>query len=301
MQSVQRVKDRVQSLAQGKADRIAPIVLAVLILMLCWTLAALFWWIMAPPQAIQPEQVSLGSQQSSVPNISNFALFQEVGATAQAAESNVVLQLQGVVVASPSHNSSAVIKVNDVADRYLVGETLDNTGYQLAEVYWDKVILRQNNGEQKVLEFSGLENLYQLLRPDAAQNSNASTSNSAGSNGTSTAQNNTANTNSTTGMNPTQRALGQAIDQIQENREQYLKNMGVNASGGQGYEITDQTPAALKNKLGLKSGDRILSLNGQTVGQGQTEAQLLEQAKREGKVRIEVKRGDQVMTFQQDL
>ncbi len=301
MQSVQRVKDRVQSLAQGKADRIAPIVLAVLILMLCWTLAALFWWIMAPPQAIQPEQVSLGSQQSSVPNISNFALFQEVGATAQAAESNVVLQLQGVVVASPSHNSSAVIKVNDVADRYLVGETLDNTGYQLAEVYWDKVILRQNNGEQKVLEFSGLENLYQPLRPDAAQNSNASTSNSAGSNGTSTAQNNTANTNSTTGMNPTQRALGQAIDQIQENREQYLKNMGVNASGGQGYEITDQTPAALKNKLGLKSGDRILSLNGQTVGQGQTEAQLLEQAKREGKVRIEVKRGDQVMTFQQDL
>ncbi|QIO10051.1 type II secretion system protein N [Acinetobacter lanii] len=301
MQGLQRVKDQVQSLAQGKADRIAPIVLAVLILMLCWTLAALFWWIMAPPQAIQPEQVSLGSQQPSVPNISNFALFQEVGSTAQAAESNVVLQLQGVVVASPSYNSSAVIKVNDVADRYLVGETLDNTGYQLAEVYWDKVILRQNNGEQKVLEFSGLENLYQPLGPDAAQNSNASTSNSAGSNGTSNAQANTANTNSTTGMNPTQRALGQAIDQIQENREQYLKNMGVNASGGQGYEITDQTPAALKNKLGLKSGDRILSLNGQTVGQGQTEAQLLEQAKREGKVRIEVKRGDQVMTFQQDL
>ena len=58
---------------------------------------------------------------------------------------------------------------------------------------------------------------------------------------------------------------------------------------------------ALRNKLGLQPGDRIMSLNGQTVGQGQTEAQLLEQARREGQVRLEIKRGDQVMTVQQDF
>ncbi|MNC38614.1 hypothetical protein D3C75_872320 [compost metagenome] len=88
---------------------------------------------------------------------------------------------------------------------------------------------------------------------------------------------------------------------MNENRDEYLKNMGVNASGGQGYEVTDQTPAALRNKLGLRSGDRILSLNGQSVGQGQSDVQLLEQAKRDGKVKIEIKRGDQVMTIQQSL
>jgi len=44
-----------------------------------------------------------------------------------------------------------------------------------------------------------------------------------------------------------------------------------------------------------------LSLNGQTLSQGQTEAQLLEQARREGQVKLEIKRGDQVMTIQQDL
>lgn len=297
MQTLNQFKEKMSGLSWAKADRIAPLVLGLLILILTWTLASLFWWLVAPPQAIQPEQVRLGSQQPTVPNISSFALFQEPSNTAQAAESNVAMQLQGVVVASPSQNSSAVIKVNDIADRYSVGETLENTGYQLVEVYWDKVILRQNNGEQKVLEFSSLEHLYQPF----GTNATPPNADATGSNPAPNTSMNTANTNSPAGINPTQRALGQAIDQIQENREQYLKNMGVKASGGQGYEITDQTPAALKNKLGLQSGDRILSLNGQTVGQGQTEAQLLEQAKREGKVKIEVKRGDQVMTFQQDL
>ena len=298
MSGLQSFKEKIQNWSFSKTDRIAPFVLSLLILLLCWTLASLFWWLIAPPQAIQAEQVNLGSQQAAVPNISSFALFQEVGTSSQAADANVVMQLQGVVVASPSQNSSAVIKVNDVAERYQVGDSLDNTGYQLAEVYWDKVILRQNNGQTKILQFSTIENLYQPMGTEAAS-ANNNTSPTA-QNSSSNSSNNTANNNST-GMTNSQRALGQAIDQIQENREQYLKNMGVNASGSQGYEVTDQTPAAVKNKLGLKSGDRILSLNGQTVGQGQTEAQLLEQAKREGKVRIEVKRGDQVMTFQQDL
>ncbi|EPK2779245.1 PDZ domain-containing protein, partial [Acinetobacter baumannii] len=53
--------------------------------------------------------------------------------------------------------------------------------------------------------------------------------------------------------------------------------------------------------LGLRPGDRIVSLNGQTVGQGQTDVQLLEQARRAGQVKIEIKRGDQVMTIQQNF
>ena len=87
---------------------------------------------------------------------------------------------------------------------------------------------------------------------------------------------------------------------MQENKDQYLQNMGVSASDG-GFEITSRTPAALRNRLGLRPGDRILSLNGQTLSQGQTEAQLLEQARREGQVKLEIKRGDQTMTIQQDL
>ena len=90
------------------------------------------------------------------------------------------------------------------------------------------------------------------------------------------------------------------MQKIQEDRDQYLKDMGVNAASG-GYEVTARTPAALRSKLGLQPGDRIMSLNGQAVGQGQSDAQLLEQARREGQVKIEIKRGDQVMTIQQNF
>ena len=88
---------------------------------------------------------------------------------------------------------------------------------------------------------------------------------------------------------------------MQDNREQYLKNMGVSGGGADGYEISEQTPAKLKNALGLRAGDRILSVNGQSIGQGLSEVQLLEQVRRAGHAKIEIKRGDQVMTIQQNF
>lgn len=290
---MQKLKAKLDTLSWGQADRLAPLALLILILLLCWKLASLFWWTIAPPQLIQVEPVNIGSQQAQVPNISAFLLFQEAGATASSADANLAMQLQGVFVASPSTNSSAVIKVNELSDRYVVGENIENSSYRLSEVYWDRVVLQQSSGATKELLFSGIENLNQSMSLESAQQ------NVAAANQASNSQ--MPNSQSSSNTNNGQRALGQAIDQIQENREQYLKNMGVNASNGQGYEVTDQTPSALRNKLGLRSGDRILSLNGQPVGQGQSDAQLLEQAKKEGKVRIEIKRGDQVMTIQQDL
>ena len=291
------LKDKLPQLSWQHADRLAPWVLLLLILLLCWKLASLFWWVVAPPQVLQAEPVSLGSQQPLVPNISSFSLFQETGTTAANTDANLVLVLQGVIVASPRSNSSAVIKVNEVADRYLIGQTLEGSSFQLAEVYWDRVVLSQGGGATQELQFSGIENLNQSMLPEQ----NGASENSAMQNNSMSSDAAQPSNSVAPVHNSNQNALGQAIDKIQENRDQYLKGLGVNTTGGQGYEVTDQTPAALKNKLGLRSGDRILSLNGQAVGQGQSDVQLLEQAKKEGKVRIEVKRGDQVMTFQQEL
>lgn len=274
--------EKIQQLNWKQADRAAPILLALLILYLCWKLASIFWLLMAPPQVIQLERVELGSQQPQVPNLSSFALFQEAGKSA-ASDENINLVLQGVVVSFPSQFSSAVIKVNDVADRYRVGESIDTTSYQLAEVYWDRVVLRQNNGTTRELPFKRIENgLDQTIVQPVV---NASSSNHQSIQAVPSQENS---------------ALGQAVQKIQEDREQYLKDMGVNAASG-GYEVTSRTPAALRSKLGLQPGDRIMSLNGQAVGQGQSDAQLLEQARREGQVKLEIKRGDQVMTIQQNF
>lgn len=267
-------------------DRAAPVVLLLLILYLCWKLAALFWLLIAPPQAMQLDRVELGSQQAQIPNIGAFSLFQEVGQSAGVVETANII-LQGVVVASPSYNSSAVLKINDQVDRYRVGEMLANSGFELAEVYWDRVILRRSTGATQEVLFKGLENgLNQPIVPETSASSSSMPAMPS---------------NSGMPEQPSpQNEIGRAIQQMQENKDQYLQNMGVSAADGS-YEVTSRTPAALRNRLGLRPGDRILSLNGQTLSQGQTEAQLLEQARREGQVKLEIKRGDQVMTIQQDL
>ena len=281
-----------QQLDVQKLDRAAPWVLVLLILMLCWKLAALFWWMVAPPQAVQMQQVQLGSQQARIPNITAFALFS--APNTQSTNNTANLQLQGVVVAMPSEASSAVIKVNDVAERYRVGEMVGNSGYQLSAVYWDRAVLQQGTATQE-LRFKGLDKgLYQpvTLAPANAGTSTGVSSNNPDSPALNVPVQDSSNPNA---------AIGQAIQQIQDNRQQYLQNMGVNAGGGQGYEVTERTPSALRNKLGLRAGDRILSLNGQSVGSGQNDTQLLEQARREGQVKIEIKRGDQTMTIQQEF
>ena len=82
-------------------DRLAPAVLAVLIMCLCWKLASMLWLVLAPPQVMQMDRVELGSQQPQVPNISSFALFQEAG-RASGADEQLNIVLQGVVVGYPS-------------------------------------------------------------------------------------------------------------------------------------------------------------------------------------------------------
>jgi len=277
---MQKIWEQLQTLQLKQADRVAPVLLALLILYLCWKLASLFWLLLAPPQAMQLDRVELGSQQLRVPNISSFALFHEASQRTQA-EDNLNLQLQGVMVGYPNQFSSAVLKVNEVAERYRVGDVIEGSGYQLAEVYWDRVVLRHSSGATREIEFKGIENgLNQPIVPTqspAAPNRNPAPATTA------------------------QNAIGQAVQKIQQDRERYLQDMGVNSGNGQGYEITARTPVALRSRLGLQPGDRILSLNGQTVGQGQNEAQLLEQARQDGQVRLEVQRGDQVITVQQDF
>ena len=47
-----------------------------------------------------------------------------------------------------------------------MGDVIDSSQYQLAEVYWDRVILRNNSGATRELPFKGIENgLNQPIAP----------------------------------------------------------------------------------------------------------------------------------------
>ena len=275
--------EHLKAFDRQRLNKLGPIALLIVLLCLCWKLAALFWLLIAPPQMMNLEAVQLGSQQMPIPNITQFALFKEVGQNSESFDDSAPMTLQGVMESSPAQYSSAVIKVNDAAERYRVGEMITGTAYQLLEVTWDHVVLKHNNGSTRALAFQGLPNgLNQPLTPAVEANSSV------------------LNDVSEPTENQQDRQLGQASQQLNENRDQYLKDMGLNAANG-GMEITTRTPALLRQKLALQPGDRILSLNGQTLSAGQTEAQLLEQARQQGHARLEIKRGDQTMTIQQDL
>lgn len=264
--------------------RAAPILLFLLIVYLCWKLASLFWLLVAPAPMTQFEEVRLGSAQTVVPNIQNFALFQAERSDNTQLDERIPLKLQGVMLGSTRQYSSAVILVNQLAERYRIGQMISGTPYQVTDITWNTVYLTHQNGTQTKLVFDSME--AGLNQPPAP----------------------VLNTNTDVVTPPVDVApvivdanpVNDAIQKLQQDRQQYLANMGVNASQN-GYEITAQTPLIFRQRMGLQPGDRIISLNGQSVATGQSESQLLDLARQQGKVRLEVQRGNQTMTIQQDF
>lgn len=271
-----------------KLNKLAPVLFFILMLWLCWRLANLFWWFASPPKAPTIQPVVLGSQQVRMPDIVRFSLFEEQGQNPQAQQANLRVKLEGVVLASPSYLSSAVLRVNNTAGSYRVGETIDETNMTLVEVYWDRVFIRESSGQTREVKFG--DETSTANTPPPAQGSSSSQQRNQP---TTAQQPNTENKRS-------DRAIDQAIEKLKQDREQYLGQMGV-TTGQNGFEVTDQTPAALRARLGLKAGDKILSVNGQALSSGVNEAQLLEQVRQAGQAKIEIQRGDQTMTIQQSF
>lgn len=259
-------------------DKVSPWLLFVLIVWLCWKLAALFWLVLAPPQApIARAAVMPSGQQHNVPNVTSFSLFQESAADASA--SSTPLKLEGIFMGWPSSQSAAVIRVADKSSRYQVGQQIEGTPQSLSAVSWDHVIVRTQDGRETKLSFTTqpLNNVANNQQLPA----------------------NAVVPNVPPPATP-QSQLGSAVQQLQSNPSGYLNQMGV-SSTGQGYEITAATPPDMRNKLGLRPGDKIVSLNGRPLGQVQSDVKLLEQLQQQHNAQIEIRRGDQTMTIQQSF
>lgn len=258
-----------------KLEKLAPFIFFLLMVWLCWRLASLVWWFVVPPQPPVVNGVTLGSQQKMMPDIVRFSLFEEQGVNPQAQQhANLPIKLEGVMLSNPRHLSSAVIRVNSKASSYRIGQTIEETSLTVQEVYWDRIIVRENNGQTREVLFG--DQVAAVTTPPVQEQQPPSN----------TAQ--------------TQNALGGAIEHLQNNREQYLADMGVTAGSG-GFEISERTPPALRARLGLKPGDKIVSLNGQPLSAEMNEAQLLEQMRKTGQAKIEIQRGEQTLTIQQNF
>ena len=79
---------------------------------------------------------------------------------------------------------------------------------------------------------------------------------------------------------------------LAEQGEAALASYGLApASGGAGLEINNQVPAAALAQVGLRPGDRILSVNGQGVDGLAQNPQQIDAVLASGSARLEIQRG----------
>jgi general secretion pathway protein C len=260
-------------------DSVAPWLLFVGVGWLCWQLASVFWLLVNPPTAPQIRTVMLGGGVvNNIPNIIGFKLFSEHDSTnGLNTQPDLPMQLEGVFVAQPASLSAAVINVKNASMRYRVGQKIEGTNYQLDSVGWNRILLRRNDGTVQMLKF--------------------------GDSGTSIVNAPVANSVFQP-QNPAQQAqaaLGDAINQMKTNPNAYLSRMGLSMAGGKGYEVMGNLPIDVQNKMGLRAGDKIISVNGQPVGNPASDAQLLQQVQQSHQAQIQIQRGNQTLTVQQSF
>lgn len=319
-------------LPMAMLEKLYPWLLLVAIFWLVWQLSQAFWLIVAPPKApaltpvpLQPNIVA----QSTNTNALDF--FAQPSAPQAAAVPPPDIKVVGVTVATPASQSYAILTTNGKTLSYRINDLIDGSNYKLVNVTSEFVTVADASGQTSKVSFGQPFSLDQsdAIRAKAQANGSMGmgTGTNMGQNPTPTiglpapqstgvapvvtgdpndredpAPTSNSMPNNTNGASAgTKSAIGGAIQGLQQNASGYLSQMGV-AATGQGYLVTDAMSAGLKNRLGLQTGDRVLSVNGQNVGQNPTQdAQLLRQVQQAGQAQIQVQRGDQVVTVRQSF
>jgi len=291
-------------------NRFSGWLLFLAIVWLAWVSARLIWLLIAPP--IAPELPLLAMQNNSVAvsdNSSLFTIFAEPKPAEVAAAPPPNVVLKGVMVAVPERFSSALLEVNGEVKNYRINDELQNSGFTLVAVDWNSVVIADRNDKPIVIT------LRQALPLDQRDMAAGAISNQPLAN---TIQNpmagavptlpeapaldssSGASPNTSAGSSPAS-AIDEAVNELQDNPANYLSRMGVMASGD-GYQVTAAMPSGLRNRLGLEPGDKVLSVNGKTVGNSPAaDAAVLQQVQQAKEAQIEVQRGDQTITIRQQF
>lgn len=307
-------------------NRLSGWLLLLAIIWLCWGIARIVWLAVAPPQPPNLPVASLQAKNTPMFDASAaLAVFETPKPQTPQVQPPPNVILAGVMIATPSYLSSAMMSVNGVMQNYRVGDQLAGTEYQLIDVAWDQAVIADSNDREIVIK---------MPERMALDQSNLNGNNNGAAGGTASAPNQTSPpfANGSSGLNsnvtdataePTREeaqqdsdqerlstplasdnpvaAIDNAVSKLKENPASYLSNMGVMATG-EGYQVTGSMPDKLRRRLGLEPGDKVLSVNGQAVGSNPaSDADLLNQVKQSGQATIEVQRGDQVLTVRQQF
>lgn len=283
-------------------NRFSGWVLLLAVVWLCWTAARLLWLLLAAPLAptlpIAPLQNTLASSKDYS---GLFAIFADPDPIAAAVQPPPNVNLKGVLLAMPESMSSALLDVNGEVTNYRIGDALKDSGYTLVAVDWNSVIIADASDKQTVISMPAAMPLDQSDMIAGAVSNQRLSDNSMLPTAPQPTQN-TEEESTATGIDSSpQSAIDEAVTALQENPASYLSRMGVMAAG-ESYQVTPAMPAKLRNRLGLEPGDKVLTVNGQSVGSNPAQdAGVLQQVQQSGEAQIEVQRGDQVITIRQQF
>lgn len=246
--------------------RMTALMAVVLAGLLLWFLAALVWLVIAPPRAVLLSPIqALGVPEMPAPR---FALFRMPVATAGTGLEGV--SLLGTMPATPNHLSRALILIQGEPKMLTVGDMLAETGFRLEAVGLHEVKLGDGVGNVTSLtmmaaglgEASAANESGRIDNDSLAKYAIAPTAlpnTETGETAAMAAQ--TSLPTVTTALPATDAATAATAPDTST----MLSNMGLAISDG-GYQVTDHVPLQLKESLGLQSGDKIISINGQPLG-----------------------------------
>ena len=285
-------------------NRFSTWLLLLAIAWLCWTAARLLWLLLAPPLAPTLPLVPLQNNAASSTDYSSlFAIFADPDPVAAAVQPPPNIVLKGVLLAIPESLSSALLEVNGEVKNYRIGDTLKDSDYSLVAVAWNEIVIADAADKEMVIRMPAAMPLDQSAMITGGVSNQRLQDGNMLPNAPLPDQTNTDNQPAAeaTGENAPKSAIDEAVTELQGNPASYLSRMGVMA-GGDSYQVTAAMPANVRNRLGLEPGDKVLKVNGQSVGSNPVQdANVLQQVKQAGEAQIEVQRGDQVITIRQQF
>lgn len=272
---------------------------------LCWTAARLLWLLLAAPLAPTLPLAPLKNTSTSGKDYSSlFAIFADPDPIAAVVQPPPNISLKGVLLAIPDNMSSALLDVDGEVKNYRIGDPLKDSDYTLIAVDWNEIIIADANDKQTVISMPEAMPLDQSAMMAGAVSNQRLPNSDTLPVVPQSAQNpdmEPAAASSDSDESSPQSAIEEAVTALQDNPASYLSRMGVMASG-ESYQVTAAMPAKLRNRLGLEPGDKVLTVNGQSVGNNPAQdAGLLQQVQQTGEAQIEVQRGDQVITIRQQF
>jgi len=270
----------------------------VLSLCLAYQGAVITWMVIDQPTLVLPEPgkgAAAASQTLESHDMAQWDLFGKADAAPVAQEEEINapktrlrLVLMGVFMSDKKEDSSAIIaEQGREGEFFKVGARVQGRA-RLSQVYNDKVIL-DNSGKLETLTFADAEKLLKGIKASAKKKKPEPKKNNAALN----KRNKSDFKRQLRGIRTPEKFVDFAKQQL-EDPVQAMENMGLRAAGN-GYVLTPS--ATMLMSLGMKAGDKLISVNGYPLGDPVQDKTIIDEVYASGNASIVIERGSRRMTI----